>query len=75
MIVVHLITGESNPWYNGVRGPFSSKTAAKDWIEEHAKKNGWSHADLHWDDKDSCYILDGDEGGYEIITLPNEPIR
>lgn len=76
MIVVLLVASEPNPWDCYIAGPFSSKEQARDWIELDYKKDYDTLDELHWDDnKESCYVYDGNEGGYQIIILPNEPIQ
>ena len=76
MIVVHIVFID-DLWQPAVAGPFSSETVAKEWIEEdYITEYGGELSDLSWV-KNFCYILGGavGEGGYEIVTLPDEPIK
>jgi len=74
MIIVNIISEERNPWDNIIQGPFSSKDAAKKWIEEHAEKKRYGVANLVWDSQTTCWFYDGDSGGYEIVELPEVPL-
>ena len=75
MIVVHIVFID-DPWYPSIEGPFSSETAAKEWIEEdYITEYGGELSDLSWV-KNVCYILDGvGEGGYEIVTLSDKFVK